>query len=33
MMLVDWGVGSRVIVGGRTEGVAIALEFVDLGSM
>ena len=33
MMCGDWGFGSGVIVNGRTEGVAIVLELVDLGSM
>ena len=33
IMLVDWGVGSGVIVDGRPECVAIAVELVDLGSM
>ena len=28
-----WGVSSGVIVDGRPEGVSIALELVDLGSM
>ena len=29
----DWGVGSGIIVDGPPEGVAIALELVDLGYM
>ena len=29
----DWGFGSGVIVDGQTEGVDIAVELVDLGSM
>ena len=33
MMWGDCGVGSEVIVDGRTEGVTIALKLVDLGSM
>ena len=33
MMLGDWGFCSGVIVDGRTEGVAILLELVALGSM
>ena len=33
MMWGDWGFGSVVIVDGRPEGVAIAVELVDLGSM
>ena len=33
MMWVYWGVSSEVVVDGRLEGVAIALELVDLGSM
>ena len=30
IMSGDWGVGSLVIVYGRPEGVAIAVELVDL---
>ena len=33
MMWGDWGVDSGVVVDGRTEGVAIALKLVGLGSM
>ena len=33
MMWDDWGFGSRVIVDGRSEGVAMAVELVDIGSM
>ena len=33
MIWYDWGVGSGVIMDGRPEGVAIALEIVDLCSM
>ena len=33
MMWCDWVFGSGVIVYGRTEGVAIVLELVALGSM
>ena len=33
IMWGDWGFGSRVIVDGRPEGVAIVLELVALGSM
>ena len=33
MMWGDWGVGSVVILDGRPEDVAIAVELVDLGSM
>ena len=29
IMWGDWGVGSRVILDGRPEGVAIALKLVD----
>ena len=33
IMLVDWGVGSGLIVDGRPEGVTISVELVDIGSM
>ena len=33
MTWVDWGFGSGLIVDGRTEDVAMAVELVDLGSM
>ena len=33
MTWVDWGVVSGVIVDECHEGVSIAVEFVDLGSM
>ena len=33
MMWGDWGFGSGVIVDGRPEGVAIAVELVDICSM
>ena len=33
MIWGDWGVGLGVIVDGWPEGVVIALELVDLGSM
>ena len=33
MMWGDWGVDSGVIMDERPEGVAIAMELVDLGSM
>ena len=33
MMWGDWGVGSGLIMDGRPEGVVIALELVDLGSV
>ena len=33
MMWGDWGVGSGLIVDGRTEVVAIAVELVDIGYM
>ena len=33
MMWGYWGVGSGVIVNGRPEGVAIAVELLDLGSI
>ena len=33
MMCGDWGFGSVVIVDGWPEGVAIAVELVDLGYM
>ena len=33
MMWDDWGFGLGLIVDGRTEGVAIFLELVYLGSM
>ena len=33
IMWVDWGFGSGLIVNGRPEGVAIAVELVDLGYM
>ena len=33
MMWGDWGVGSGVIVDGRPEDVAMAVELLDLGSM
>ena len=32
-MWSDWGFGSGVIVDGRTEGVAMTVELVDLGYM
>ena len=33
MMWGDWGFGSGVIVDGRPEVVAMAVEIVDIGSM
>ena len=33
MVWGDWGVGSRVIVDGRPESVAMDVELVYLGSM
>ena len=33
MIRGDWDFGSGVIVDGRPEGVAISVEFVDLGYM
>ena len=33
MIWGEWGVGLGLIVDGRTEGDAISLEPVDLGSM
>ena len=32
-MWSDWGFGSGVIVDGQSEGVAMAVELIDLGSM
>ena len=33
MIFSDYGFGSEVIVDGQPEGVAIAVELVDIGSM
>ena len=33
MMWGDWGFGSGVIVDGRPEGVAMAVELLYIGSM
>ena len=33
MMWEDWGAGSGLIVDGRPEGVAMAVDLLDLGSM
>ena len=33
MMWGDWGFGSGVIVDGWPEGVAMAVELVDIGSI
>ena len=33
MMWGDWGVGAGIIVDGRPEVVAVAVDLVDLGSM